>query len=200
MYAEFENEIIGFQLSTFPVFESDQVVSIDEIMIREEHQKGKVALKMSSLAFSMGAEMAAANKSVSHVVWMGISCNPRVITSSFKGDPVTAHFPNSFNPSEGLIRLQKLYNKSNNHELVDERYNFFLKNLFPGSNKQNGVKEIRDYPEELQKFIPEDFDCMERGDAFMYAVRFGKKINRIAAGLMMFKNFGFSLLYKKIRF
>jgi hypothetical protein len=198
MYAEFENEIIGFQLSSFPVYGSDLVISVDEVMILKEHQKGKVGLKMCCLAFTIGALMAAEKPEVTHVVWLGISCNPRIIKSCYKGDPLTRYFPNTFNTSESLLKFHQLYLDSNGYERVHEDYDFFLKNVFPSSNKLSVSNEDANYPENLQKMIPPGFDCMDRGDAFMYAVRFGKSVNRFVLLLLMFKNFTFSLLYRRI--
>jgi len=196
IYAEFEKEIVGFQLTTFPIYGRDQVISIDEVMVRDSHQKSKVALKFCSLAFCMGLKMAKKNKEITHVIWLGISCSPRVITSCHKGDPITGFFPNTFNPSQELIRFQDQYIKDNGLELVNEKYNFFLKNVFPCSNKQKGEHDGLNDSENLLTIVPPGFDHMERGDALMYAVRIGKRINRIAVLLMMFKNFGFSFIYK----
>jgi hypothetical protein len=198
MYAEYDNEIIGFQLSSFPVYGSDLVVSLDEIMIRKEHHKGKVGLKIGCIAFTIGSMLAAENPDITHVIWLGISCNPRIITSCFRGDPLTNHFPNTFNPNSSLLDFHRLYIESNGYERVHEDYDFFLKNVFPSSNKLANNIEDKTYPEKLQQIIPPGFDCMERGDAFMYAVRFGKRVNRFIIMMMMLKNFTFSLLYRRI--
>jgi len=105
---------------------------------------------------------------VRKMVLVSISANPKVVNNYYKNWYITRLLDNSFFPSEDLVRVHHGYLHRYNFILVDSRYPFCIRNLFPGSQSLDWSDARYQFLDKVKKRIPEAFDHKVRGDAWAF--------------------------------
>lgn len=172
-YAEKDGRIVGFNLVSLLMSDGHCIYSIDEAMVLKKCQGNNIARNVVMLTIRWFFLKTDEALTVKKIYPLSISANPKVVNNYFKNKYLTSIFDNSFRPSEKLIDLHLQYVKENNLLLVDEKYPFCVKNLFPGSNRFKENDKRYQFKDGVKKNMPDDFDHIHRGDAFSFMVRIG---------------------------
>lgn len=191
-YAEREGRISGFFLVSYFIIDQCCIISMDEIMVRKSEQGKKLALKLATTAFRDFDRVESGNKKFRTISLMSITANPKVMGSYSKGSLTNMKFFDStFNHSEKLKTIHKKYLDQVGYELVHEDHPFFIKNLFPGSNKAfiSGEKKY-EYDKKLKSLLPEGFDPIHRGDSLCFMLRTNRLLYSLTCFIFMQKIFG----------
>jgi len=193
-YAERDGIIAGFFLVTFFIVDQCCIISMDEIMVKHSEQGKKLGLKLAITAFRDFDNVESGNKKFKSISLMSITPNKKIMNSYFKGSLLTnlRLFDSTFNPSEELKNIHKKYLKKVGFSLVEASHPFFIKNVFPGSNKMDETKENEiSYNKKLQSIIPDGFDPVKRGDSLCFMLKTNRFLYSISCLLFMQKTFGF---------
>jgi hypothetical protein len=133
------------------------------------------------------------------LVMVSISANPKVVNNYFKNGYITRFLDNSFYPSDGLVRAHHGYLHKNNFTLVDNRYPFCIKKLFPGSQQLDWTDKRYQFHDEVRTKMPPNFDHKVRGDAWAFMAVANLRLAHILLRTLSFIFFGKeALLNKKI--
>lgn len=193
-YAERDGEISGFFLVSFFIIDKCCIISMDEIMVRRSEQGKKLGLKLAITAFRDFDNFDSGNKKFNSISLMSITPNKKIMNSYFKGSLLTNLnlFDSTFNPSAELESIHRKYLKEVEYNLVHEDHPFFIKNVFPGSNKMDETKEGEiSYNQKLQSVIPDGFDPVQRGDSLCFMLKTNRFVYSLSCLIFMQKTFGF---------
>ncbi|MDY6822550.1 MAG: hypothetical protein SWH68_01945 [Thermodesulfobacteriota bacterium] len=193
-YSERDGVISGFFLVSFFIVDQCCIISMDEIMVRNSEQGKKLGLKLALTAFRDFANFESGNKKFKSISLMSITPNKKIMNSYFKGSLLTnlKVFDSTFNPSTELKNIHKKCLKKVGYSLVQDTHPFFIKNVFPGSNKMEKTKEKEiAYNKRLQSIIPDDFDPVKRGDSLCFMLKTNRIFFSIICLIFMQKTFGF---------
>jgi len=168
VYAKEGDEIVGFLLITICDFDQYLTYSIDECMVQRGFHGNHIALKLAAIISRISYLKTSKKKGVGNLVFMTATCNPRMIINLYKKKSLFCFVANTFKKSNELLRVHDLYLKRNNLKLVDDEYPFFVKNLFPGSQK---VASMAVNLDEIKHLTPPGFDCVKSGDSLMFMAK-----------------------------
>lgn len=170
VYAERDGEIVGFNLISVMFHGQYCIYTIDEAMVKRGFQGFKIARTLVTVTLWWFMKKGQFLQETRKFCLVSTSCNPKVVNNYFKNKYLVNFFDNSFRPSSELIEVHHEYLKHYNYELVNEKYPFCLKNMFPGSNQFEKMKEIPRYAGGIKTLMPPDFDYVKRGDAWSFMV------------------------------
>lgn len=170
VYAEKDGQIVGFNLVSIMYFKEYCIYTIDEAMVLRKFQGNKIARNVVVIALWWFMKKGRLDRSIKRFVLVSTSANPKVVNNYFKNKYVVNILDNSFYPSKELIEVQEAYARHYNYELVDSRYPFCFKKMFPGSNQFEKYPVIPKFADEVRKRMPPDFDYVKRGDAWAFMV------------------------------
>lgn len=196
-YAEHKGRIIAFDVVTLLHSRTCCVFSNDETMVLQKYRGLNIARNLVMSTFEWFNKQTSYFHGVSHLVFLSISANPRVVNGYCKNSYTKILFDCSFDPSPELISLNAEYCLKNDIELVDENYPFCLKNMFPGSNTFAANDPKFQFTPKVRKHMPKEFDHMQRGDAFAFMVKFTKAAPQILSTLLMTLTFGWNYISNK---
>jgi hypothetical protein len=199
-YAMREGSIRGFFLVSYFIVDGCLIISMDEIMVRSSDSGRKLALKLLITAVRDLIIAERGNQSFKTISLMSITVNPRIMNSYCKGALLTDTplFDSTFWPTKSLINIHRKYLKMNNYKLVDEDIPFFIKAMFPGSNKlfKHGGRAYQ-YSEKLSSMMPDGFDPVKRGDALCFMFRCNRYLAYVTSIFYIGKLFGRGFLRSK---
>ncbi len=167
---------------------------MDEIMVRYSEQGKKLGLKLAITAFRDFNNFESGNKKFKSVSLMSITPNKKIMNSYCKGSLLTNHklFDSTFTPSGELKNIHKKYLNKVGYELVQDSHPFFIKNVFPGSNKVDKEKENEiSFNKKVKLIIPDGFDPVTRGDSLCFMLKTNRILFSFSCFLFMQKTFGF---------
>jgi len=196
-YIETDNKIVAFALSTFLPKGRFCIYSGDEAMVLKEHQGKQILRKMTLVItriFNLRLSRMGSTRPV-RVAYLSLTSNPGLISRGYKNRWVLALVPNTFRPSKNLVDLHDHYLKTNEFQLVDEKCPFFVKEVFPECHRNKNDKWNLQFTGDITKKLPQDFDCIHRGDALLYAAMLGKYTTWLLLTGHMIKDFGRNFIF-----
>ncbi|HNY66242.1 MAG TPA: hypothetical protein PKM41_12475 [Deltaproteobacteria bacterium] len=196
-YAEKEGRVVGFDAVTLLYSGRYCVYSNDETMVIKECRGMDIARKLVIMTLEWFFTRTPCLKNLDYIVFTSISANPRVVNFYFKNSWSRIFFDCSFKPSQQLITLKEEYCKKHKIGLVHNDYPFCLKNLFPGSNDFDRNDPKFQFSSMVKANMPDDFDHMDRGDAFAFMLKVPAMAGRIVTLLLMARCFGRTYLSSK---
>ncbi|HNY64663.1 MAG TPA: hypothetical protein PKM41_04445 [Deltaproteobacteria bacterium] len=197
-YAEKDGSIVGFTAVTMMFSGRTCLYSNDETMVLKQVRNQKVALSLVSLALQWAFVKTGLFNDTRSVVFTSISSNPRVVNFYFKNSWSRIFFDCSFKPSLRLIAIKNEYCRKHRIELVHEDYPFCMKNLFPGSNTFDRDNPKFQFSGSVKANMPEEFDHMDRGDAFAFMLKVPMAASRLVVSILMARCFGREYLASRL--
>jgi hypothetical protein len=170
VYAEKDGAIVGFNLFSLLLVDEYIFYTIDEAMVRRRFQGRNIARNIVVSTLCWFFKKIRLDSSIKKFVMVSTYGNPKVINNYYKNKYITNWLDNSFYPSHELINLHHAYPKKYNFSLVDRRYPFAIKNLFPGSHLFNLKDKKYQLLNEIREKIPPTFDFAVRGDAWAFMI------------------------------
>jgi hypothetical protein len=189
-YAEKNGQIVAFDAVTILNSGRYCVYSNDETMVLRAFRGNDLAQRLVIMTAQWHLKNSASFRNKDYFVFTSISANPRVVNRYFNKSWLRLLFDSSFAPSPQLIALKEEYCQKYGIELVDKRYPFCFKNLFPGSNNFDPDDPKNQFSAQVRKNLPSDFEHMIRGDAFAFMLMIPMKIVRMVSFILMVKCFG----------
>jgi hypothetical protein len=189
-YAEKDGSIVGFTAVTMMFSGKTCLYSNDETMVLKQVRNQKVALSLVTLALEWAFVKTDLFNETRSIVFTSISANPRVVNFYFKNAWSRIFFDCSFKPSLRLIAIKNEYCRKHKIELVHEDYPFCMKNLFPGSNTFDRDDPRFRFSHSVKNSMPQDFDHMDRGDAFAFMLKVPMKAARPIVNILMARCYG----------
>jgi hypothetical protein len=195
VYVVKNDRIIGFNLGTLLPYNRNVVYSNDETMVLIEYRGNSLArnLVMTTIRYLIVKSPFMINSD--NIMFLSISANPRVVNGYYKFRNAFFFTYSSFKPSNLLEKSLLEYMRKNKLKHVHEDYPFCIKNIFPGSNKFGKNDKNNSFNKGVKKHMPEDFDNIERGDAFAYMFQIDKSLSRFVCSI-----FSLAILRKIIIF
>lgn len=189
-YAVINNRIVGFCAGTLFFHDSICIYSNDETMVLRKFRNRNIARNMVFANMRWGL-MNRSFKGIKHFVFMSISGNPRIINGYYKHSYlIKILFDCSFKASDKLIEAFNAFRDRYRMALVHEAYPFCVQNLFPGSNTFDPEDERFKFLVKVKNSMPDDFDPVERGDAFAFLVKVPTSFTRAFVTFLMSFAFG----------
>jgi hypothetical protein len=189
-YAEKDGRIVAFDAVAILNSGPYCVYNNEETMVLKKFRGKELAQRLVLMTVEWHLTKIASMKNKDYFVFTSISANPAVVNTYFNKSWLRILFDSSFDPSPRLIALKEEYCQKHGIELVDKRYPFCMKNLFPGSNSFNPNDAKHQFSTQVRKNLPPDFEHMLRGDAFAFMLKIPMKIVRLVSFIMMIKCFG----------
>ncbi len=194
-YVEDKGKIIAFQISSYWTMDQYFVFDLDETMVMKEYRGRGMARILSAVSIRLFFLRCWKMKGIKKMVFMGLTPNARLIHTLEKYHFIYKFLDNTFEPSQNLIKLHDTYLEKKGASLVHKDYPFFLKSIFPGSQKPDDY-EMR-LSEKVKQMMPPGLDFRYRGDAFLFFAAFGKINVLPALAGLMFLSFGIKALFNK---
>ncbi len=189
-YAVKDGRIVAFDVVTLLNSGRYSVYSNEETMVLREFRGNDLAQQLVIMTVEWHIKKSAALRNKKYFIFTSISANPRVVNRYFEKSWLRILFDSSFAPSPQLIALKEEYCRKHGIELVDKRYPFCLKNMFPNSNNFDPNGKNNQFSSEVRKNLPLDFEHMVRGDAFAFMLMIPMKLLHMANFVLMTKCFG----------
>lgn len=194
-YVEDKGRIVAFQVASFWTMDRYFVFDLDETMVLKEYRGRSLARTLAIISSRYFYLRILKIKEIKRAVFMGLTPNTRLMYTLEKYKYVFKFIDNTFNPSPDLFKLHDTYIENKGASLVHKDYPFFLKSIYPGSQKPD------DYAEKLsvkiKGMIPPNIDFRYRGDAFLFFASFSKLSAWLPLTFMMFVSFGLKALFAK---
>ncbi|MBN2158252.1 MAG: hypothetical protein JW807_02565 [Spirochaetes bacterium] len=197
VYAEKNERIVGFNLISLLLINEYCFYTIDEAMVLRAFQGNNIARNVVITALWWFLKKIDLGSAVKKAVLVSISANPKVVNNYFKNKYVLRVFDTSFFPSDELITLHRAYLTKNNFFLVDNRFPFCVKNLFPGSQQLDWTNKKYQFHNEIVKRMPPEFDHKKRGDAWAFMLAGNLKLGYTVIRIMTFLFLGTKTLFNK---
>lgn len=189
-YAVKDGRIVAFDAVTILNSGRYSVYSNDETMVLKEFRGNDLAQRLVIMTVEWHIKKSAALRNKNYFIFTSISANPRVINRYFEKSWLRLLFDSSFAPSPQLIALKEEYCRKQGIKLVDKRYPFCMKNLFPNSNNFDPNERRNQFSSLVRTNLPADFEHMVRGDAFAFMLMIPMKLLRMVTFVLMVKCFG----------
>ncbi len=189
-YAEKDGRIVAFDAVSILNSDPYCVYNNEETMVLKAFRGRDIAQRLVIMTVEWHLTKTGMRKNKDYIIFTSISANPVVVNTYFNKSWLRILFDSSFNPSPRLIALKEEYCRKHGIELVDERYPFCLKNLFPGSNSFDPSDPKYQFSSHIRANIPPDFEHMVRGDAFAFMLMVPMKLARLVTFILMVKCFG----------
>jgi hypothetical protein len=195
VYAEKNGRIVGFNLVSFLLINEFCFYTIDEAMVLRAFQGNNIARNVVTTAIWWFLKKIELDRQVRKMVLVSISANPKVVNNYFKNKYITRLLDNSFFPSEELVRAHHGYLHKYNFTLVDSRYPFCIRNLFPGSQQLDWSDKRYQFLDEVTEKMPAEFDHAVRGDAWAFMAVANLRLAFIFIRVVSFIFFGREALF-----
>ncbi|HNY49846.1 MAG TPA: hypothetical protein PLV50_03915 [Smithella sp.] len=189
-YAEKDGQIIAFDAVSILNSGPYCVYNNEETMVLKKFRGRDLARQLVIMTVEWHLTKTAAMKNKKYFIFTSISANPAVVNRYFNKSWLRTLFDSSFAPSPRLIALKEEYCRKYGIELVDKRYPFCMKNMFPGSNSFDPKDPKYQFSSGVRASMPPDFEHMVRGDAFAFMLMIPMKIVRWVVFILMIKCFG----------
>lgn len=189
-YAEKNGRIVAFDAVAILNSGPYCVYNNEETMVLKEFRGRDLARKLVIMTVEWHLTKTASMKNKNYFIFASISANPAVVNRYFNKSWLRRLFDSSFAPSSQLIALKEEYCRKYAIEVVDKRYPFCLKNMFPGSNSFDPHNPKYQFSPYVRANMPPDFEHMIRGDAFAFMLMIPMKIVRWVVFILMIKCFG----------
>lgn len=189
-YAEKDGRIVAFDAVSILNSGPYCVYNNEETMVLKAFRGRDIAQRLVIMTVEWHLTKTAMRKNKDYIVFTSISANPAVVNRYFNKSWLRKMFDSSFAPSPQLIALKEEYCRKHGIELVDERYPFCLKNMFPGSNTFNSNDPKHQFSSHVRANLPTDFEHMVRGDAFAFMLMVPMKLARLVTFILMVKCIG----------
>jgi GNAT superfamily N-acetyltransferase len=189
-YAEKDGRIVAFDAVAILNSGSYCVYNNEETMVLREFRGRDLARRLVIMTVEWHLTKTASMKKKDYFIFTSISANPAVVNRYFNKSWLRRLFDSSFAPSPRLIALKDEYCRKYGIELVDKRYPFCLKNMFPGSNSFDPKDPKYQFSSHVRANMPPEFEHMVRGDAFAFMLMIPMKIVRWVTFILMIKCFG----------
>jgi hypothetical protein len=168
IYAEKGGQIVGFTLYSIFLINRYCFFTNNETMVLRGHQDGNIALTLVTTSYVYFMKKIQLDKSIKKVIYVSISATPKVVNGYYKNKYMSRKFTSSFNPSDELVSIHRAYLERYDMSLVDPRYPFAVKNVFPGSQQVDWNNRRNQFCESVKNQLPPDFDHKNRGDAWAF--------------------------------
>lgn len=189
-YAEKDGRIVAFDAVTILNSGAYCVYNNEETMVLKAFRGRDLAQRLVMMTVEWHLTKTAAMKNKKYFIFTSISANPAVVNRYFNKSWLRRLFDSSFAPSPRLIALKEEYCRKYAIEVVDKRYPFCLKNMFPGSNSFDPHNPKNQFSSHVLANMPLDFEHMVRGDAFAFMLMIPMKLLRFVTFVLMAKCFG----------
>jgi hypothetical protein len=189
-YAEKNGRIVAFDVVSILNSGKYCVYNNEETMVLKEFRGRDLARKLVMMTVEWHLTKTAAMKNKKYFIFTSISANPAVVNRYFNKSWLRRLFDSSFAPSPQLIALKEEYCRKYGIELVDKRYPFCMKNMFPGSNSFDPHNPKNQFSSQVLANMPLNFEHMVRGDAFAFMLMIPMKLLRFVTFVLMAKCFG----------
>jgi hypothetical protein len=168
IYAEKGGQVVGFCLVSLLLINQYCFFTVDEAMVLRAYQCENIARSVIATSYLYFMKKIDPGKSIKKFIYVSISANPRVVNMYYKNKYMSQTFDSSFRPTDELVNIHRAYLEKYNLNLVDNRYPFAVKNVFPGSQQLEWCNKKYQFCEPVKKMLPPDFDHKERGDAWAF--------------------------------
>jgi hypothetical protein len=168
IYAEKGGQVVGFCLVSLLLINQYCFFTVNEAMVRRAFQCDNIARNVVTTAFLYFMKKVNPGKSIKKFIYVSISANPRVVNMYYKNKYMSQTFESSFCATDELINIHRAYLDKYNLSLVDSRYPFAVKNVFPGSQQLEWCNNKYQFCDTVKKMLPPDFDHKEHGDAWAF--------------------------------
>lgn len=189
-YAEKDGQIVAFDAVSILNSGSYCIYNNEESMVLRAFRGRDLAQRLVIMTVEWHLTKTASMKKKNYFIFTSISANPAVVNRYFDKSWLRKLFDSSFAPSPKLIALKEEYCRKYGIKVVDERYPFCLKNMFPGSNSFNPNDPKHQFSSHVRANMPADFEHMIRGDAFAFMLMIPMKMLRWVIFILMIKCFG----------
>lgn len=199
-YAEKDGRIIAFDAVSRMISGDCCVYNNEETMVLKEFRGKNIAQQLVWGTIEWHLTKSACFKGIKDFIYTSISANPTVVNLYYNKDmwPWIRRITDcSFKPSPRLIALVKEYCGKQKIALVNEKYPFCLKNIFPGSNRFDADDPRHQFCSRVKEHMPPEFDHMTRGDAFAFMFKIPLKVLRVINAVTMYLAFGKTYLSKE---
>lgn len=199
-YVTHERKVAGFIVMTVWKNGDFGVVTADEAMMSKDHRGKGIALKLIWFLCHLLVIRFLGDRSMKRAVLLGLTVSPVAIQGSYRYRHIFKN--NSFKPNPELTNIAWQYLKKYDYEALDPSKPWFVKGAFPGASKwKPNLRKNRD-----KEILPRDFDCHERGDAFLFmgaiSRRFATIVTTVRAvpwfGLGIMKGFEFIVPLRRV--
>jgi hypothetical protein len=168
IYAEKGGKVVGFCLVSLLLINQYCFFTVDEAMVLRAFQCYGIARNVIATSFLYFMKKIDPGKSIKKFIYVSISANPRVVNMYHKNKYMSQTFESSFCATDELIDIHRAYLDKYNLCLVDNRYPFAVKNVFPGSQQLEWCNNKYQFCDTVKKMLPPDFDHKDRGDAWAF--------------------------------
>jgi len=168
IYAEKGGQVVGFCLVSLLLINQYCFFTVDEAMVLREYQCENIARTVIATSYLYFMKKIDPGKSIKKFIYVSISANPRVVNMYFKNKYMSQTFESSFCATDELINIHRAYLDKHNLCLVDSRYPFAVKNVFPGSQQLEWCNKKYQFCDSVKRMLPPDFDHKDRGDAWAF--------------------------------
>jgi hypothetical protein len=168
IYAEKGGQVVGFCLVSLLLINQYCFFTVDEAMVLRAFQCENIARTVIATSYLYFMKKIDPGKSIKKFIYVSISANPRVINMYYKNKYMSQTFESSFRPTDELVNIHRAYLDKYNLALVDSRYPFAVKNVFPGSQQLEWCNKKYQFSDSVKKMLPPDFDHKDRGDAWAF--------------------------------
>lgn len=199
-YVTHDGKMAGFIVMTLWINGDYGVVTADEAMMSKEHRGKGLALKLIWFICHLLVVRFLGDKSIKRAVLLGLTVSPVAIQGAYRYRRIFRN--NSFRPNADLTGIAWEYLKKYDYEPLDSSSPWFIKGAFPGSSKwKPNMRKDRN-----KQIVPSNFDCHERGDAFLFmgavSRRFATIVTTVRAvpwfGWKIMKGFEFTVPLRRI--
>ena len=169
-YAENSEKIVGFVLISLDILDKSPVLHYEEGMILKEYQKQGILKKLILLAARITHLKLLKKKIHNKIAILGVTNSPKIMTGLFKKKILWNLVNNSFVPSKRILEIHKRYIAKYKYSILNPKYPFILKKIFPGCQGKNICDKFFKFPDNFKKYLPSEFDYFDRGDAFCFII------------------------------
>lgn len=187
-YVTFEGKVVGFLVVTLWLSGDHGVVSVDEAMVSKDHRGSGLALKLVWFLSHLLVVRFLGNRTIKRAVMLGLTVSPVAIQATYRYRRIFRN--NSFKPNEQLTDIAWHYLNKYGYEPLDPAGPWFVKAAFPGSSSwKPTLRKGRD-----RNILPVDFDCHERGDAFLFMGTVSRRFATVVTSVRAIPWFGRPML------
>lgn len=168
IYAEKGGQVVGFCLVSLLLINQYCFFTVDEAMVLRAFQGDNIGRNVITTSFLYFMKKIDPGKSIKKFIYVSISANPKVVNMYHKNKYMSQTFESSFCPTDELVNIHHAYLDKYNLCLVDNRYPFAVKNVFPGSQQLEWCNTKYQFCDTVKRMLPPDFDHKDRGDAWAF--------------------------------
>ncbi len=195
LYAESSEKIVGFVLISLDILDKSPVLHYEEGMILKEYQKQGILKKLILLAARVTHLKLLKKKIHNKIAILGVTNSPKIMAGLFKKKMLLSFATNSFVPSKKILQIHKRYIAKYKYSILNPKYPFILKKIFPGCQEKNICDKFFNFPDNFKKYLPSEFDYFDRGDAFCFIIMPHRLLLNIATIICSVKIFNKDFLF-----